>query len=502
MRPMRLPLWIRGTGIVSIVVSGGVALRLVWEQTVLTWGAGPQIIGFALVDGRLAPLMAGPVVMLLWLVIIVAAALVGVLHRRRLTADLWGHLAGILFVAALLDVRYGTWQWLFASKLAVSSHRGSFLVEAAGRGDMRLVRTLIARGVSVDARGPDGQSALQAAALRDHVEMLDLLLQEGADIDGVDRMGNSALEKAASRGTVTAVRFLESRGAHRNRGQVSRPTTRTTRRAPSPRIDTEGPGATGVAVSLLQAGLNAQLRPAMSVRVDGVYGPDTVECVRRFQAAKGIPADGVVGPATWHALFAPPLLVDVTLGRVLDQLGSIDDFVGYVEATESRVPAAELFDLLWQFVQTEGGARYLLIRREPYILDVQHFFAAAAEAADASVSRWGNLPIGGGVGWTLLLGMASELVQCAGVAVHSCFQREDLASNRFGADFGRSVAHDLADGRATPVSRQLRRYLEGLGPQAPVGIVATTLPGAMHVVREGALAFTAGLLDVMRPGQF
>src|SRR5262249_36735813 len=163
----------------------------------------------------------------------------------------------------------------------------------------------------------------------------------------------------------------------------------------------------------LQAGLNAHLRLAPALRMDGIYGPETTEGVRRFQASKGIPVNGLADPVTWRALLAPPMLMDAVLGERINHLGSIDDFVEYVAALETRVPAADLFDVLWQFTHTDDDARYLLIRQEPYMLDMHHFFAAAAEAADASVSRWGRLPMGGGVGRTLLLGLASELVQCA-----------------------------------------------------------------------------------------
>jgi GH24 family phage-related lysozyme (muramidase) len=58
-------------------------------------------------------------------------------------------------------------------------------------------------------------------------------------------------------------------------------------------------GATGQAVERLQRALSAAGRP---IAVDGVFGPGTVRAVKAFQGAHGLPADGVVGPATWAAL--------------------------------------------------------------------------------------------------------------------------------------------------------------------------------------------------------
>jgi peptidoglycan hydrolase-like protein with peptidoglycan-binding domain len=44
------------------------------------------------------------------------------------------------------------------------------------------------------------------------------------------------------------------------------------------------------------------LQEALGVGVDGIYGPETEEAVRSFQAGKGLTVDGIVGPATIAAL--------------------------------------------------------------------------------------------------------------------------------------------------------------------------------------------------------
>jgi murein DD-endopeptidase MepM/ murein hydrolase activator NlpD len=49
--------------------------------------------------------------------------------------------------------------------------------------------------------------------------------------------------------------------------------------------------------------LVAQVQKALSIPADGIFGLQTDGAVRRYQARAGLQVDGIVGPATWGALF-------------------------------------------------------------------------------------------------------------------------------------------------------------------------------------------------------
>ena len=59
-------------------------------------------------------------------------------------------------------------------------------------------------------------------------------------------------------------------------------------------------GDVGPDVQLVQLAL--QRAGYANVDTDGEFGPDTLNTMRRFQASKGLSADGVVGPNTWDAI--------------------------------------------------------------------------------------------------------------------------------------------------------------------------------------------------------
>ncbi|MFE8601182.1 peptidoglycan-binding domain-containing protein [Archangium violaceum] len=74
--------------------------------------------------------------------------------------------------------------------------------------------------------------------------------------------------------------------------------------ASSPAKPTLKLGASGASVKTLQQALaNAGFSPGA---VDGQFGPKTAAAVKAFQNAKGLVADGIVGPKTWAKLTAAP----------------------------------------------------------------------------------------------------------------------------------------------------------------------------------------------------
>lgn len=48
-------------------------------------------------------------------------------------------------------------------------------------------------------------------------------------------------------------------------------------------------------------------RRGWDIAVDRMYGPDSRDVCRRFQAEKHLDVDGVVGKDTWRAAFEAPI---------------------------------------------------------------------------------------------------------------------------------------------------------------------------------------------------
>ena len=116
-------------------------------------------------------------------------------------------------------IRRTTWIGVLAGVLAAAvaavpaAEPDLRLVAAAARQDAAAVRTLIDEGVDVDARRPDGVTALLWAAHRDDIEIAELLLAAGADANAADDHGVTPLIRAAENASVALAELLLAAGA-------------------------------------------------------------------------------------------------------------------------------------------------------------------------------------------------------------------------------------------------------------------------------------------------
>ena len=87
-----------------------------------------------------------------------------------------------------------------ATSAAGSEDQVESLMSAAYYGKVKDVKRLLDRGVDINSRYRDGETALIFAALKGHLNVVKLLLERGAKVNAKDIRGNTALSYAKGNG--------------------------------------------------------------------------------------------------------------------------------------------------------------------------------------------------------------------------------------------------------------------------------------------------------------
>jgi len=199
-----------------VVAAWALAARLVWEQTILTWEQGPQMVGFSLMHSGL-----GLILMLIlyggliWLVIFLIAA-----ARSRSFGGKYGIGLLLAYVVAwgLILTPYGLWQRMFVEKYSPTQAIDLF-THAAAVGDMATVKELLSKGVDIDVQGRYG-TALHGAAVEGEIEVMEYLIEHGAEVNSINPYGDTPLANAmeAKKRGVEAQTLLLKHGGKNVRG--------------------------------------------------------------------------------------------------------------------------------------------------------------------------------------------------------------------------------------------------------------------------------------------
>ena len=106
-----------------------------------------------------------------------------------------------------------TKELMFGSNPVVTEKDKAFW-NAAKKGDLKAIQSLLSEGVNVDIYGDYGCTALFWAAKHNHIKVVQFLLEKDAYIDAGAGMGGAPLHIAAYEGHSEIVRLLISEGAN------------------------------------------------------------------------------------------------------------------------------------------------------------------------------------------------------------------------------------------------------------------------------------------------
>jgi ankyrin repeat protein len=213
--PRGFPRWWTITGYVLLAGAALFAGRIIYEETILTWNNGPQMVGFALAHGALPVVSIAGLIALPCGAIWVIGSLI-LLLRRRFRAMLidWLPVIFLPVLAALLSIPYAMWEELTVAAAGPGPYGKEFMIEAAAQGKQSFLTYLLDQGYDVNYEDSGGTTALSGAAVEGRVETVRLLVAKGADVNRKDHLaGETPLIGAAEMGKLEAAKALLESGA-------------------------------------------------------------------------------------------------------------------------------------------------------------------------------------------------------------------------------------------------------------------------------------------------
>ncbi|MFH0824955.1 MAG: ankyrin repeat domain-containing protein [Pseudomonadota bacterium] len=87
------------------------------------------------------------------------------------------------------------------------------LISVSGKGNLLLIKELLDRGADVNARGPNGNTALMSACRNCQPEAVTVLIRQGADVNAEDDFSRTPIYIAKAWGYPSIVEILRKHGA-------------------------------------------------------------------------------------------------------------------------------------------------------------------------------------------------------------------------------------------------------------------------------------------------
>jgi hypothetical protein len=207
------------TGIVLASAAALFTVRVVLEQTIVTWVRGVELTGYFPPQSVLD--WIGLCCVILALVWAIAVLILSLSAGTRLSAVNRWLIAVVVICFALWWIPYQQWKLLVVEVHGTRNVPKDWLVSAAALGETRLLDYMLAEGVDVNSRAQYGESALGAAAAAGQIHTARLLLARGARVE--DRTAGSfetPLLEAAQMNHTEMVRLLLDHRANPNARDV------------------------------------------------------------------------------------------------------------------------------------------------------------------------------------------------------------------------------------------------------------------------------------------